>query len=158
MRRWGAAQPSGEADVIVLDLECGNGHRFEGWFASSESFDHQRAGGLVRCPQCHRADIQRRLSVPHIRTPSHRPTPPAAESTPSDPSAAAMADVLLAQLRQIARTTEDVGERFADEARRIHYGDSESRGIRGQASGEELRDLLEEGIQILPVPPEEDLH
>lgn len=69
-----------------------------------------------------------------------------------------MADILLAHLRHIARSTEDVGERFAEEARRIHHGDADSRAIRGQASGEELRDLLEEGIRVLPVPPEEEVH
>ncbi|MBL8447342.1 MAG: DUF1178 family protein [Zoogloeaceae bacterium] len=141
--------------MIVLDLECGNGHRFEGWFASSESFEDQRSRGLVHCPQCQQAEVRRRISVPHIRTVSHRPAPP----TPaSDQESAAMADILLAHLRHIARSTEDVGERFAEEARRIHHGDADSRAIRGQASGEELRDLLEEGIRVLPVPPEEEVH
>src|SRR5574337_1105487 len=86
-----------------------------------------------------------------------QPVPPDL-SCPNPAAVEALTQQLLAHLRHTARGLEDVGERFAEEARRIHYGDAESRGIKGRADGEELHDLLDEGILVLPVPPDEDLH
>jgi len=141
--------------LIVLDLQCERGHGFEGWFASSTAFEDQLASGQVSCPSCGALRVLRRPSAPYIQT---RPTAAPSSVKPDPAGAEALADRLLAHLRAGARGLEDVGERFADEARRIHNGDAESRGIKGRASGDELRDLLDEGISVLPVPPDEDFH
>lgn len=147
--------------MIVFDLHCHNTHRFEGWFASSAEFERQHALGLVSCPVCGSSDVRRLPSAPYVQTGSHTPVPLPTE-TSSGPAAppvtADQAAQLLAALRQLASTAEDVGEHFPEEARRIHHGEIEARSIRGAASADELSELLEEGIMVLPVPPSEDLH
>jgi hypothetical protein len=136
--------------VIVLDLSCDNEHRFEGWFANADAFANQLARGLVECPQCGSRHVERRPSAPYVNTAVSRDstTPP---QPPADPAQ------VIAALRLAARAAEDVGERFPDEARRIHYGESEARNIRGRASGDDLGELLEEGIMVLPVPDDTGL-
>lgn len=140
--------------LIVIDLQCEDGHTFEGWFASSDAFEEQLAQGLVTCPSCGNGRVRRRPSAPYVQT-RRSADPPL---SPNPAAVEALTQQLLAHLRHTARGLEDVGERFAEEARRIHYGDAESRGIKGRADGEELHDLLDEGILVLPVPPDEDLH
>ncbi|HQX05425.1 MAG TPA: DUF1178 family protein [Zoogloea sp.] len=137
--------------MIVLDLSCDREHRFEAWFASSEAFEAQRAAGLVGCPHCGSSDVRRLPSAPYVQTSSH-----SAPAAPAAPNPQAIAARLIETLRSAAARSEDVGERFAEEARRIHYGDSEERAIRGKAGREEMIDLIEEGIPILPVPPDKD--
>lgn len=137
--------------MIVLDLSCDREHRFEAWFASSEAFEAQRAAGLVGCPHCGSSDVRRLPSAPYVQTSSH-----SAPAAPATPYPQAIAARLIETLRSAAARSEDVGERFAEEARRIHYGDSEERAIRGKAGREEMIDLIEEGIPILPVPPDKD--
>jgi hypothetical protein len=140
--------------LIVLDLECERGHGFEGWFASSAAFEEQLVHGRLSCPSCGVLRVLRRPSAPYVQT-----RPATAPSPASSPAAVeALTEQILAHLRNSARGLEDVGERFAEEARRIHHGDAESRGIKGRASGGELRDLLEEGISVLPIPPNEEVH
>ncbi|WP_018609623.1 DUF1178 family protein [Uliginosibacterium gangwonense] len=139
--------------MIVVDLICSAEHRFEGWFASQEAFEHQNAAGMVSCPKCGATHIRRLPSAPHLAraiAPTPAPTPPAVP-----PEAVAK---LIEAIREHAANSEDVGSRFPEEARRIYYGDAEERAIRGQASPREALDLLEEGISVLPVPPKEDLH
>lgn len=147
--------------MIVLDLHCPDAHRFEGWFASAAAFEDQLARGLVSCPSCGATAIRRLPSAPYVRTGQAAPTAvPPARPTPA-PSAVqvdAMAK-LVGHLRSLAHGAEDVGERLPEEARRIHYGETESRDIRGSASRDEVEALLDEGIAVLPLPPaEEDLH
>lgn len=137
--------------MIVLDLCCNREHRFEAWFASSEAFETQRTAHLVTCPHCGSSDVRRLPSAPYVQTSSHSAP---ATSAPPDPQA--IAARLIEALRSAAARSEDVGERFAEEARRIHYGDSEERAIRGKAGREEVIDLIDEGIPILPVPPDKD--
>lgn len=145
--------------MIVLDLKCERGHSFEGWFASATAFEHQRAHQLICCPSCGASQVVRKPSAPHVQTRPASPPRAAAAPTVSEPDAMeTIAYQLRALLRNEARGMEDVGERFAEEARRIHYGDAEARGIRGKASGHEFHDLVAEGIVVLPVPPEEDFH
>ena len=142
--------------MIVLDLECEHGHDFEGWFTSGAAFEEQVARGQVCCPSCGSQSVQRRPSAPYVRTkPAAAPPSPAA-SRPVGIDA--LTEQILAHLRHSARSLEDVGDRFAEEARRIHYSDVESRGIKGRATGGEMRDLLDEGISVLPVPPDEEVH
>lgn len=152
--------------MIVLDLHCSNEHRFEGWFASAAAFEEQLARTLVSCPVCGSAEVRRLPSAPYVQTgpsASERPSAAAAAQVvragpPSAPVPEGLAR-LMTQLRGLARSAENVGERLPEEARRIHYGETAARDIRGSASADEVESLLEEGILVLPVPPaEEDLH
>ncbi|MDX5363802.1 MAG: DUF1178 family protein [Pseudazoarcus pumilus] len=136
--------------MIVYNLCCDRQHLFEGWFANADAFADQRSRGLVECPQCGSTHIERRPSAPYVNTAAARGEP-AAPQPPVDPAQ------IIAALRQAARSAEDVGEQFPLEARRIHYGEAEARNIRGRASGDDLGELLEEGILVLPVPEEPPL-
>jgi hypothetical protein len=129
----------------VLDLRCANGHRFEGWFGSDEDFMEQNGSGLVECPLCADKLVTRMPSAPRLNLSSSTAEPVPAR--PADLQAAWMKAV-----RQVIANTENVGERFAEEARRIHYGEAEQRGIRGQASREDRQALEDEGIEVHPLP------
>lgn len=146
----------------VLNLQCAHEHIFEGWFASEEDFQDQLGRGLVECPMCGDQGVRKLPSAPRLNL-SHPPAatePAQAGAAPASQVVAQMDPGIRAELQkawiQLARhvmaNTEDVGERFADEARRIHHGDSPERGIRGQATSEQTRELLEEGIEVLPLP------
>ncbi len=127
--------------MIVLNLICGTGHRFEAWFASAEAYEHQEALGLVACPHCQDTEVSRLPSAPHVR----RAAPDAA----THPDIAALTSRMLAR---IAAEAEDVGTRFPEEARRIHYHEADERSIRGQATIADTLELLGEGIAVLPLP------
>lgn len=142
--------------MIVLDLICDQAHRFEAWFASGDAFDAQHAAGLVSCPHCNSHAVRRLPSAPYVQTSSHSAGPAAPTH---QPDAATIAARLVEALRSAAGQSEDVGERFPEEARRIHYGDAEERAIRGKANRSDLLELIDEGIPVLPVPPDkDDLH
>jgi hypothetical protein len=134
----------------VFNLACEHDHGFEGWFASAEDYDSQLARGLLECPTCASRSIRKMLSAPRLNLSAQSaPESPAAD-TPAHPAAA---QALLFKLaRHIMANTEDVGARFAEEARRIHYQESPERGIRGQASAQEARELAEEGIEVMALP------
>jgi hypothetical protein len=136
----------------VLDLRCANGHGFEGWFASDDDFASQQARGLIECPLCADKAVGRLPSAPRLNLSGARDPAPSAAAMAS-PGAELQAAWMKA-VRHVIANTEDVGERFAEEARRIHYGETESRGIRGKASSQQREALLEEGIEVatLPVP------
>lgn len=144
----------------VLDLACSQQHVFEGWFASEDDFVQQQGRGLVSCPMCGDTAVQKKLSAPRLnlgaaREPQSADPRPAAESRevtalPANEQAALQA-AWLALARKVVANTEDVGVRFAEEARRIHYGESEERGIRGQATREETAALQEEGISVMQI-------
>jgi hypothetical protein len=133
----------------VLNLQCQHAHGFEGWFASDDEFQEQLARGLLECPVCGDRQVQKLPSAPRLNlgagASGERRN---VMATPDTQLQAAW----LKMVRQVMANTEDVGERFAEEARRIHYGESEERGIRGQASPQETQALLEEGIGVLPLP------
>ena len=138
----------------VLDLRCSNGHGFEGWFASEDDYMSQNGRGLVECPLCADRTVTRLPSAPRLNLSASR----AAAERPLRPGPPQTADLQaswMQAVRQMLASTEDVGERFAEEARRIHYGESEQRGIRGRASADERRALGDEGIEVmtLPLPP-----
>ena len=149
----------------VLDLQCANGHMFEGWFASHEDYDAQRERGMVSCPACGDEQVARMPSAPRLNLSHAEPVavkaPALAPGQAQVPAPAAMDDMpdvarhvqaaYFKMVRHVMSHTEDVGDRFAQEARKIHYGEREERGIRGHASPEETRALLEEGIDILPL-------
>lgn len=137
----------------VLDLQCAHDHAFEGWFASEDDFQGQLARGLVECPLCGDKAIAKKLSAPRLNLGAAKEA--AREEKRDVVSTGGNAELQAAWLkmvRHVMANTEDVGERFAEEARRIHYGEGEERGIRGQASQEETQALLEEGIGVLPLP------
>jgi hypothetical protein len=133
----------------VLNLQCSNSHSFEGWFASEDDFQAQLGRGLVECPLCGDSTVSKMLSAPRLNLGAF--SPETRQDVASVPEPALQA-AWMKMVRHVMANTDDVGERFAEEARRIHYGETEERGIRGQASREETEALLEEGIGVLPLP------
>jgi len=135
----------------VLNLRCQAAqHPFEGWFGSEEDFQDQLARGLLTCPLCGDHQIEKMPSAPRINRGAGREVePPRAPA--QDPDTAHRA-LLMRQLREAAGRAEDVGERFATEARRMHAGDIESRQIKGRASMAQTLELLEEGVPVMPLP------
>ena len=145
----------------VLDLKCAQHHVFEGWFASEDDFQSQHARGLVSCPLCGDAQVHKQLSAPRLNlgaSPQAEPAPPpAAEPAPSTlpatlPPPEAQA-AWMKMMREVVAKTEDVGERFANVARQMHYGEVEERDIRGRTTPKQAMELLEEGIGVMPLPP-----
>ena len=136
----------------VLDLRCGHDHRFEGWFDSEDDFLSQDRRGLVTCPVCADDQVTRLPSAPRLNVSNLRGEP---ETAAVPDAQTAMQTQWMRAVRHLMEQTEDVGERFPEEARRIHYGEIEQRGIRGQATREAADALREEGIEVfsLPVPP-----
>ncbi|MDP3702527.1 MAG: DUF1178 family protein [Hylemonella sp.] len=145
----------------VFNLQCSAHHLFEGWFASDEDYTSQVERGLLECPMCSDKAIQKLPSAPRLNFGAVEAAQATAtqEKQPvvaGDPAQALQA-AYLQLARRIVSETEDVGERFAEEARKIHYGETEERGIRGQASREETEALVEEGIAVMPLPLPEGL-
>ncbi|MDW5443288.1 DUF1178 family protein [Polaromonas sp. SM01] len=154
----------------VLNLQCSHQHAFEGWFASEDDFQSQLIRGLISCPLCADPAIQKMPSAPRLNfgasaqadaqvQPSREVSVPASAAPASSPTQDVVATnhpagqaAFLKALRHVMANTEDVGQRFADEARAMHYGDAEQRNIRGQASRSEAMELLEEGIDVMPLP------
>jgi hypothetical protein len=132
----------------VLDLRCAQGHGFEGWFASNDEFEEQLASKLLECPVCGSAEIAKLLSAPRLNLVGGSPVEPAQQQ----PARAALEARWLRAVREVIASTEDVGTRFADEARRMHYGEIAERGIRGQATREQAGELLDEGIAVMALP------
>ncbi|MFZ2651791.1 MAG: DUF1178 family protein [Burkholderiaceae bacterium] len=138
----------------VLDLRCGLDHRFEGWFGDEQDYQSQRERGLVSCPLCNGTEITRLPSAPRLNISALRESSLVTTQGSQDvvePIAAAQAAWLRA-VRHMMANTDDVGDRFAEEARRIHYGEKAQRGIRGQATREQAQALRDEGIEVLSVP------
>lgn len=138
----------------VLDLRCTHGHGFEGWFASNEAFETQLSSALVECPVCGDTAIVKLLSAPRLnlgnaKAPAAEAAPAAASQVPAQLSPEAR---WMRAVREVIAKTEDVGDRFAEEARKMHYGEAEERGIRGQATPEQTEALLDEGIAVMPLP------
>ncbi len=128
----------------VLDLQCPHGHRFEGWFASADEFEAQLSRKLVECPVCGATEVSRMPSAPRLNLSG------ATQAKSADPRAL-QAQVMRA-LREVLEKTENVGERFAEEARRIHYNEAPARSIRGVTTPEDAQALAEEGIDVMPLP------
>ena len=137
--------------MIVFDLSCSDGHRFEAWFRSGAAFDEQAEAGILVCPVCRDTRISKAPMAPRVaRAAGVVAPPPVAEERPQPKDETAKT---LARLRGLIEANcEDVGSRFAEEARRIHFGEKDARGIYGEASSEEAAALREDGIdyQVLP--------
>ena len=163
----------------VLNLQCSHQHSFEGWFGSEDDYQSQLTRGLIECPLCADKGIQKLPSAPRLNFGGHQAPDMAqadsgqthalasAATTPQEnsgrPALNGVTDlpagmhpfaqgVFLKALRQVLAHTEDVGQQFADEARRMHHGEVEARSIRGQASRTEAMELIEEGIEVMPLP------
>jgi len=147
--------------MIVFDLLCGEGHRFEGWFGSADDFARQRDRSLLSCPACGSGKVSRvpsatraNLGAPEPKTPKAPSPVKTPEMEGKDPFA--VAQMLYSRmLDELLTKSEDVGKEFPSEARKIFYNESPARAIRGQATNEQHEELLEEGIPVarLPVPP-----
>jgi hypothetical protein len=142
-------------EMKVFNLGCALDHRFEGWFASSSDYDSQLERGLLDCPVCGDRAIRRLPSAPRLNLSS---APGSVESSAADgaakspPTPEQLQSAWLRMARQLIDSTEDVGDRFTEEARRIHYREVPERGIRGVASDEDRRSLAEEGIEVVSFP------
>ncbi len=135
--------------MIRYALTCEHEHEFEGWFASSGDFDHQQGGGLVECPMCASKRVRKQIMAPAVA---------GTKRSLRDISPARMQGMMMEAAGRIRQHVEDnfddVGDSFATEARAIHEGKAEDRGIYGQATAKEVRDLVEDGVPVAPLPPE----
>ncbi len=130
--------------MILFALRCAADHEFEGWFRDGATFDRQSAGGKITCPRCGDTSVSKAPMAPRVARSR-------AEATPS-PSPVQLRKVLQELRRHIETNCDYVGERFAEEARRIHYGETDPRGIYGEASADDAQDLAEEGIEVKRIP------
>lgn len=140
--------------MIRYDLVCDKGHEFDGWFSDSASYDKQAKHGLVSCTYCGITKIQKQIMSPSIPSKSNNKPETAVRVTAGlvDPRAAAMMQMMRDYRKHVETNAENVGNNFAEEARKIHYKETEERGIYGHTSSEEAAALVEEGIEIHPIP------
>jgi hypothetical protein len=151
--------------MIRYNLRCERGHAFESWFQSSSAYESQEKRKLVNCPACGSAKVERAIMAPQIvskkgrdnAAPAPAPVGPAEVSVPaSTPLMMAQERELRAKLKElrdhIVKNADNVGDRFPNEARKMHYGDIEHRPIYGEASPDEARSLIEEGVEVSPLP------
>lgn len=146
--------------MIKYALICDKQHEFEGWFSNGHDFDAQKKRGLVNCPFCESSKIEKALMAPSVSTSKSKK----GAVVPSQPNTAIAANPevekqfkeLTAQIRKfrddVETNSENVGDKFSEEARKIHYGEAEKRGIYGQASAKDVKSLVEEGVEVLPLP------
>ena len=142
--------------MIKYSLMCEKGHEFEGWFSSSEDYDVQNKRGFVTCAICGNANISKTLMAPQVSgtkksSDADNPSVPMAQM-PSPQLPAEMIEQLRKIKKHVEANSENVGDKFPEEARKIHYGEAEERGIYGKASLKEAVDLAEEGVNVLPIP------
>jgi hypothetical protein len=141
--------------MIVFDLACGAGHVFEAWFGSSSDYEDQRARGLVSCPICGASEVSKAVMAPNVGAKGNQAPAIVPMRSGGPPAPAEMKAMLAALARAQAKLlegSEHVGSRFADEARAIHDGDAPQRSIHGQATHEEAKALIEEGVPVAPLP------
>ena len=151
--------------MIRYNLRCDRGHAFESWFQSSSAYESQEKRKLVNCPACGTAKVERAIMAPQIvsKKSRDRAAPAPVPATSTDVTAPASTPLMMAQERElraklkelrdhIVKNADNVGERFPNEARKMHYGDIEHRPIYGEASVQEARELVDEGIEVAPIP------
>lgn len=140
--------------MIRYDLICNKGHEFDGWFSNSDAFEKQAKRGFVECTVCGSAKVQKQLMAPNIGTKGNKKVsePQKMVAGPVDPRLTAMMQMMREMRAHVEKTAENVGDKFAEEARKIHYGEKEERGIYGQATRDEAVSLIEEGIEVHPLP------
>ncbi|WP_112661682.1 DUF1178 family protein [Microvirga flavescens] len=139
--------------MIKYALACEQAHEFESWFPSSDAFETQRKRGFVTCPFCHSERIEKQIMAPSVsrtdKTPATREPQPVAALTEKEREIRTM---LRALREHVTQNAEDVGKGFAEEARKMHYGEAEQRSIYGETDSREAQALMEEGIDVLPLP------
>jgi hypothetical protein len=153
--------------MIRYNLRCERGHVFESWFQSSSAYEAQEKRKLVNCPSCGSAKVERAIMAPQVVSRKGRdgtlPAPVSAPTPSTDVTAPTSTPLMMAQERElraklrelrdhIVKNADNVGERFPNEARKMHYGDIEHRPIYGEASPEEARSLIDEGVEVSPLP------
>lgn len=140
--------------MIHYDLICDQGHAFDGWFRDSAAYDAQAERGLVTCTACGSAKVSKQLMAPGIPVKSNRKDGAKANvvSAPVDPRFAELMAMMREMRRHVEENAEYVGDKFAEEARKIHYEEADARGIYGQATPDEAKALIEEGIAVHPLP------
>ena len=163
--------------MIKYSLQCSNGHGFDGWFKDSDTFDQQSTSGLLTCPQCDDPHVAKALMAPHIgnnagknrggrtettlpsSTPAQVPVPAPVSApapvafTPQQVEAMQQAGEMIKKVKEhILNTCKDVGGNLAEEARKMHYGEKKAEGIYGTASMDDVEELLDEGIDVMPAP------
>ena len=134
--------------MIRYALLCEHDHEFEGWFGASADFDDQQARGLLDCPVCGSKAVRKAIMTPAVAGTKNR----SQNNSPAQ-NHEMMMQAMSAVRRHVEENFDDVGDAFAQEARAIHEGRSEERGIYGQATSQEVRDLVEDGVPIAPLPP-----
>ncbi len=145
--------------MIKYALACEKGHEFESWFPDAAAYDEQARRGLVACPECGSSRIAKAIMAPAVVGAARAHTAPAeapAEVALLDRRQRALREAVRALRREIETNTDDVGNTFAEVARSMHAGDTPERAIRGQATGAEVEALLEEGVDVLPMPAAPD--
>jgi hypothetical protein len=140
--------------MIRYDLQCEKGHEFDGWFSNSDAYDTQVKRHLVGCVVCGSVKIEKQLMAPGIPTKSNRKSEVARPMATAlaDPKAQAMLQMMREYRAHVEKNAENVGDNFAEEARKIHYNEKAPRGIFGQATPVEAAELIEEGIEVHPLP------
>ena len=149
--------------MIRYSLRCERGHAFESWFQSSAAYESQEKRKLVSCPSCGSVKVERAIMAPQIVSKKGREVAVAAPAPATEVATPASTPLLMAQERElrtklkelrdhIVKSADNVGERFPVEARKMHYGDIEHRPIYGEASPDEARALIEEGVEVTPLP------
>jgi hypothetical protein len=149
--------------MIRYTLRCDRGHAFESWFQSSAAYEAQEKRKLVSCPACGSAKVERAIMAPQIVNKKGRENEAPAPAAAAGVTAPSSTPLMMAQERElraklkelrdhIVKNADNVGERFPNEARKMHYGDIEHRPIYGEASPDEARALIEEGVEVSPLP------
>jgi hypothetical protein len=142
----------------VFDLACEFDHRFEGWFGSSNDFEHQSQNAMIACPVCGSHAVEKKLSAPRLNLGAFpeksavSASAPASAQMSAKPTPEQLQTLWQSLARAIAANTEDVGDRFAEEARKMHYQEVPERGIRGVATPDQAAELADEGIEIVALP------
>jgi hypothetical protein len=140
--------------MIRYDLICENAHEFDAWFSNSDAYDVQRKRGFVECSHCGSNKVEKQLMAPNIGPKANRTvsSPQTMAAAITDPRMQQLAAMMREMRKHVETHAENVGEKFTEEARKIHYKEVEARGIYGQASLEDARALAEEGINVMPLP------
>jgi hypothetical protein len=138
--------------VITYSLACANQHKFDAWFRSAEAYDEQHAQGIVTCPVCGSLKVEKALMAPALRMTSDK-----ISVSTGHPMQSEIREFLRAMRKKVTSEADYVGDKFAEEARKIHFKESDPRGIYGEATRDEVAELLDEGVDFLPLPqlPEE---
>ena len=148
--------------MIRYALRCERGHEFESWFQSSSVYDSQHKRGMIACPMCESTKVDKAIMAPRIMGKKKAKSEPQSATAPTETAATSTMIMspqereLVAKLRElrdhVLKNADDVGKKFPDEARKMHYGDIEHRAIYGEATAEEARELIDEGVEVAPLP------